>query len=112
MNDDTPGQYLDQIRDIFIKAGVVQIEAANDLLGHRLDAAELEMLSTFRRLGWHAVRLDPVGAGAWVTLVHLTNERVGLQAFRHDGEAVAEEAWFTFDAAGVGGIATMLGTSE
>jgi hypothetical protein len=108
VNDNASGGYLDQVRDMFVRARVVQLDAAVDLLGHHLDAAEIDMLATFRRLGWHAVRLDPPGTGAWVTLVHLTSERVGLQRFGHNGDAVADEAWFAFDAAGVEAIAAAL----
>jgi len=107
---DASGTYLDQIRDIFIDARVVQLESATDLLGHLLDAAEVDMLSVFRRAGWHAVRLDPPGTGAWVTLVHVTNESVGLQRFGHHGEPVVDEAWFTIDATGVAAIAEALRT--
>jgi len=110
VNGDAPGLYLERIRDIFVEAGVVQIEVAAELLGPSLDAAEIDMIAGYRRLGWHAVRLDPAGTGAWITLIHATNDSVGLQAFRHDGTAVADEAWFTFDDAGVAAIAAALHT--
>jgi hypothetical protein len=107
---DAPGTYLDHLREILVDAGVVQLEIATAVLGQRLDADEVEMLTAFRRLGWHAVRLDPPGTGAWVTLVHVTDERVGLRRFGHDGEPVDEEAWFTLDATGVDAIAAALHT--
>jgi hypothetical protein len=108
MAHDAPGTDLDQLRDIFIDARVVELEIAPHVLGQQLDAAEVDMLSAFRRAGWHAVRLDPPGSGAWVTLVHLTNESVGLQRFGPTGEPVADEAWFTIDATGVAAIAAAL----
>ena len=110
MTHEPSGTSLDQIREIFIAAHVVQLESAPAVLGQHLDTAEVDMLATFRRRGWHAVRLDPPGSGAWVTLVHATNDSVGLQRFGHDGTAVADEAWFTIDAAGVAGIAAALRT--
>lgn len=108
VTDDASGSPLDQLRDIFVGARVIELEIAAVVLGPHLDEAQVAMLATFRRLGWHAVRLDPPGSDAWVTLVHLTDERVGLQRFGHHGEAVADEAWFPIDAAGVAAIAGVL----
>lgn len=108
MTHDAPGTYLDQIREIFFDAHVVELEIATHMPELHLDADEVKLLAAFRRLGWHAVRLDPPGTGAWVTLVHVTNESVGLRRFSHAGEPVDEEAWFTIDAAGVEAIAAAL----
>ena len=109
MSEHASGTYVDQIRDIFIEARIVPIEMA-ELPPLGLDTHAIQMLAERRRAGWHAFRLEAPGTDRWITLAQLTDDRVGLQTIGRDGVAVADEAWFAFDAAGVAAIAAALGT--
>jgi hypothetical protein len=110
------GAYIDQVRDLLIEAQIVPIEIAAEVPQLRLDADEITMLAGLRRLGWHAFRREadqahttgPDDSGPWVTLIHLADDRLGVQTIRRDGQALTDEAWFTLDEAGVAALAAAL----
>ena len=108
MNENPSGTYLDQVRDIFVEARLVPIELAAEIPQLDLDADEIDTLAKLRVAGWHAFRREARGAEAWVTLAHLTNDSIGLQTVRRNGDAIADETWFAFDAAGVAALAVAL----